>query len=347
MAEVTADTLVVIGNPLLDISTELSDETLLNKYDLKLGNAILADPAKHLPLYDELVKNYKVDYIAGGAAQNSARATQWMLQVPHAVHYIGCVGNDKFGAELKVAAEAGGVTTHYLIDEKTPTGTCAVLCHQKDRALIANLGAANEYKKTHFDSAEIQALIQKAKFFYSTGFFITACYEAQLALSQYAASSNKPYLMNISAVFVVDFFWDKLSEVLKNADVVFANETEAAALGKKAGWGENLEEIAQKLRTFEKVNKQRERIVIFTQGSQSTLVATSNGVEKFAVAPLAHDLIVDTNGAGDSFVGGFLSRFMAGASMKEAVEAGHYAARDCIQHSGATYSPKPNFVFTA
>ena len=83
--------------------------------------------------YEELVVNYPVEYIAGGAAQNTIRATQWMLQVPKATGYIGCVGNDSFGSKLKEAAEKDGVTTHYLVDQTTSTGTCAVLIREKER----------------------------------------------------------------------------------------------------------------------------------------------------------------------------------------------------------------------
>lgn len=66
-------------NPLLDISAEVPME-LLEKYGVSLNNAILAED-KHLPLYTELINNYPVQYIAGGATQNSIRVAQWMLQV--------------------------------------------------------------------------------------------------------------------------------------------------------------------------------------------------------------------------------------------------------------------------
>lgn len=33
-----------------------------------------------------------------------------------------------------------------MVDEATPTGTCAVCVLEKDRSLVANLGAANNYK---------------------------------------------------------------------------------------------------------------------------------------------------------------------------------------------------------
>ncbi len=68
-----------MGNPLLDISADVPIE-VLEKYGVTLNNAILAEE-KHLPLYKELIEHYPVQYIAGGATQNSIRVAQWMLQV--------------------------------------------------------------------------------------------------------------------------------------------------------------------------------------------------------------------------------------------------------------------------
>ena len=74
--------MVGLGNPLLDISANV-DEDFLSKYDMKPNNAILAEE-KHKPLYDEMVKKYKVDYIPGGATQNTLRVAQvivWLFEV--------------------------------------------------------------------------------------------------------------------------------------------------------------------------------------------------------------------------------------------------------------------------
>jgi adenosine kinase len=59
-------------------------------------------------------------------------------------------------------------------------------------------------------------------------------------------------------------------------------------------------------------------------------------VTEYAVDPLAADKLVDTNGAGDAFVGGFLSQLSQGADMEACVKAGHWAARYIIQTSGTT-----------
>lgn len=55
--------------------TVVGDQNLLDKYDLKNNHAILAEE-KHLPLYEELMKNKNIEYTAGGSAQNSLRVAQ-------------------------------------------------------------------------------------------------------------------------------------------------------------------------------------------------------------------------------------------------------------------------------
>ena len=68
-----------MGNPLLDISAHVP-QSVFDKYGVKVNTALIAEE-KHLPVYKELVDNFEVTYIAGGAAQNTMRVAQWMLQV--------------------------------------------------------------------------------------------------------------------------------------------------------------------------------------------------------------------------------------------------------------------------
>ena len=89
------------------------------------------------------------------------------------VHVYGWPGKDEFGRQLEEAAKADGVRTEHLKDDATPTGTCAVLVHHHERSLIANLAAANLYKTEHLASDHVQAIVHKAQYFYSAGFFLT------------------------------------------------------------------------------------------------------------------------------------------------------------------------------
>ena len=47
---------------------------------------------------------------------------------------------------------------------------------------------------------------------------------------------------------------------------------------------------------------------MITQGAQPTLVAQDGNVTEFPVLPIAPEEIVDSNGAGDAFVGGYLAQ---------------------------------------
>ena len=55
--------------------------------------------------------------------------------------------------------------------------------------------------------------------------------------------------------------------------------------------------------------------------------------------------IIDTNGAGDGFAGGFLSRFVQGKSINECVSAGHWAAGIVIQARGCQFPEKCEYIY--
>jgi len=317
-------------------------DDILEKYNLKLNNAILAE-AQHQPLFDELVANYQVDYIAGGATQNSIRVAQWMLQEPGATGYIGCIGRDAFGRTLRDCATKDGVTLHYLEDEKEATGTCAVLIKDKERSLVANLAAANKYHKNHFDSAAIQAVVSNARIVYSAGFFLTVSPPTVHALGAHCASSNKIFSINISAPFIAQFFAEPLMGAIPFCDFVFGNESEAVAFGEKQGYEDkSVAGIASKIADLPKANGSRPRVVVITQGADPTIVATAGQeLQEFPVDKIPKEEIVDSNGAGDAFVGGFLAGLVKGLPLEQCVLAGHYAAGVILRVSGCALEGKP------
>ena len=54
--------------------------------------------------------------------------------------------------------------------------------------------------------------------------------------------------------------------------------------------------------------------------------------------------IVDTNGAGDAFVGGFLAALVEGKDQSTCVRCGIWAATKIIQQSGCTFPEKMDFA---
>ncbi|WOL04276.1 hypothetical protein Cni_G12997 [Canna indica] len=334
--------LLGMGNPLLDISAVV-DEEFLKKYEIKSNDAILAED-KHLPMYDELAAKYSVEYIAGGATQNSIRVAQWMLQIPGATSYMGCIGKDKFGEEMKKNAAAAGVNAHYYENETAPTGTCAVCVVGGERSLVANLSAANCYKIDHLKRPENWKLVEKAKYIYIAGFFLTVSPDSIQHVAEHAAANNKVFMMNLSAPFICEYFRDVQEKALLYVDFLFGNETEARTFAKVRGWQtENVEEIAVKISALPKASGTHKRITVITQGCDPVVVAEDGKVKLFPVILLPKEKLVDTNGAGDAFVGGFLSQLVQEKSIDDCVKAGCYAANVIIQRPGCTYPEKPEF----
>lgn len=66
---------------------------------------------------------------------------------------------------------------------------------------------------------------------------------------------------------------------------------------------------------------------------------------EFSVELLPKEKLVDTNGAGDAFVGGFLSQLICGKDLGECCRAGNYAARIIIQRSGCTLPESSEFIW--
>ncbi|KAK0585701.1 hypothetical protein LWI29_032669 [Acer saccharum] len=239
-----------------------------------------------------------VEYIAGGATQNSIKVAQWMLQIPGATSFIGCIGKDKFGEEMKKDSKNAGVNVQYYEDESSPTGTCAVCVADGERSLVANLSAANCYKFEHLKKPENWALVEKAKYFYIAGFFLTVSPDSIQLVAEHAAANNKT---------------------------------------------DNVEETAVKISQWPKASGTYKRITVITQGADPVVVAENGKVKKFPVILLPKEKLVDTTGAGDAFVGGFMSQLVQGKPIDECVRAGCYASNVIIQRSGCTYPEKPDF----
>lgn len=145
------------------------------------------------------------------------------------------------------------------------------------------------------------------------------------------------FALNISAPFIAQFFTAQLQQVMPYCDIIIGNGSEAEAWANAVGLPDkDLKAIANSIAISPKSNPSRPRVVVFTQGADSTILASSaepDNPKVFAVHPLSDDKIVDTNGAGDAFAGGFLGAFVAGKTLDECVEVGHKMGAMCIQQA--------------
>ena len=139
----------------------------------------------------------------GGSSLNSVRAANHMLKDSHPgkCAFFGSIGNDEIGRTLQGELERTNIHGYFSIDQETPTGSCAVLVHKKERTLCANLAACVKYRVEHL-AANLKAL-EKAAFLYTSAFFITSNFDALMNYARFAAEHNKPLGYNLSACFLI------------------------------------------------------------------------------------------------------------------------------------------------
>lgn len=341
-----------IENPLLDISKEFSDDEILKKYNLQHGMASLATEEQK-PLYDEIFNAEGRELIPGGSTLNTIRATNFMLKDTHPKKtvYFGCIGNDTVGETLEKELESTGVHGVFHKDRDTPTGTCAVIIINQERTLVANLAACLKYPTEHLKSNF--HVLEKSKVLYTSAFFVTSNYESLMEVAKYAAEANKPIGFNLSACFLIEFNTKEVNSVIDYADFVFCNEDEAKKFGEvnKIEFS-SLKDVATAIAKWNKVNTKRPRSVIITQGKEPIILATAEHkdgettveIQEIEIPLLTKEQIVDTNGAGDSFVGGFLSQIAQDKDLVSAIKAGTYLSQQVIQRSGCTFPEKNEFA---
>lgn len=291
--------------------------------------------------YDELVREHKVTYVAGGAAQNAARGAAYLLP-PKSVVYTGCVGDDELAEQLKAANAREGLDQVYQVKKGEKTGACAVIITGHNRSLCTTLRVAERFDQSHLESPEVAPLIEEAQVFYVEGYFLTHGTAPVEALSKKVTEAKKTFVLNLSAPFVAQFFNENVKKILPYTDILIGNESEAEAWATGINYENktDLAGIAKAIAISPKANPDRPRTVIFTQGAKSTYVVTADKPDApkiFPVTALKDEEIVDTNGAGDAFAGGFLGAYVSGKGLDECILVGHTLGAMCVGQVGPTY----------
>eukprot|EP00929_Paragymnodinium_shiwhaense_P042390 TRINITY_DN21949_c0_g1_i1.p1 TRINITY_DN21949_c0_g1~~TRINITY_DN21949_c0_g1_i1.p1 ORF type:complete len:380 (+),score=43.67 TRINITY_DN21949_c0_g1_i1:105-1142(+) len=339
-----AERVAILGmdHPIVDIVADV-DKAFLERYDVGVDSIRLARK-EDMPLYDELAAMPDVRYVAGGATQNSIRVAQWMLRSPGATAYMGCVGTDTFADKLREACARDGVRAHYMVDNDLPTAGCAVMVYDGERSMVTALNCANNYEHTHLQEPEQWEILQQAQVVYSAGYFICASPESIRLCAEEKAKDGGIYCMNLAAPFLMHIPHIKqvFVETMPLVDFLFGNESEAMAWALSEGWETNdVPLIATRLSLIPSAKGKGSRTVVITCGTEATVVAHEGHVAEYPIQLVPRANLVDTNGAGDAYVGGFLAGLVKGMPTKDCCRAGAFAASIIVQHRGCEFPPTP------
>lgn len=184
-------------------------------------------------------------------------------------------------------------------------------------------------------------MVETAQYYFISGYFLTVCPETVLRIGEHSSERGKTLAFSLGDEKLARMFKESQLAAIRYVDFLFANKKEALAFAVENDFEtEDVCEIARKLCLLPKVNSNKPRVVIITQGCEPTVVARGyDEVHEFEVDELELSDVI--YGCGDYFVGGFLSQLVFGHSVERCVEGGHFASRQLIINGPSLKSDCP------
>ena len=247
----------------------------------------------HLPQRGETVTDATFLQTFGGKGANQAVAA---ARAGGDVHFVNCVGDDRYGAAIIDNLQAAGVNTDFVFTAAgVASGTALVMVGDRGDNYLSVAPGAN-YRLTHDHIDQVRTLIGDAAMIVLQCEVLPETLEYVLEL---AAQRRRPILLNLAPA-------RKVSEAgLRNVAYLVVNESEAEFL-----CGFSVDSLPR--RTGRRITANaRPRAVLITLGSQGVCVACDGPpthVPAFSVTA------VDATAAGDIFLVPWLSPLLKPAS---------------------------------
>ena len=288
--------IVGMGAALLDLTVKV-EESFLKAHGFQKSRMYLIDGDAFAKLLKDLPQRRELS--AGGSAGNTL-AIAAMLGAKAV--FIGKRGDDAVGEDYGRLTEECGVTPQ-LAQGDQPQGTCIVLVTPDgERTFATYLGASTTLSAKEVDFS----VLEKASILHLEGYMLDSPLMAEAAFT--AAKMAKKLGVQVSVDLgdsaLITRRWAALQELLKIADIVFANEDEARVLTK----------IDDPSRALVAIKSGR-ALAVITLGEHGSMVADDTGVHEVS----AHKVrVANTNGAGDAYAGAFLYGITSGLSSLQA-----------------------------
>ena len=246
--------------------------------------------------------------------------------------FIGKVGNDMHGAFLKQALEGVGVGTDGLVfadDVFTTLAFVSLTDGERAFSFARKPGADTCLKTEEID----MSLVTGAKVFHISSLSLTDEPARTATRDALKAAKAAGVLVSYDPNYRASIWRDEaaavagMRSVLPYVDILKVSDEETALLS-----GHAAPEAA--LKAF---NGMGVRCAMVTLGKDGALVGVGGKTAAVPAFPVAK--IVDTTGAGDAFMGGFLAAFLSGGSELAALtleRAAAYARVGCATASLAT-----------
>ena len=345
--------LITLAEPIMDIVSEV-DIPMIEKYNLKLGDTVLVKETGDenlVKIFEEIEKLPKVNYVPGGSAENTMRVLGWCLNMePYErsnfkITMIGSLGDDSYKDKIIKELEDFGVNPMFEILKGDKTSRCCVCIYQKDKLFATQIRGSKRLSEKFIEQHLEEILEHKSLFI--EGYMVSNKFNICKKLCNNFVKDKKLIILSLSACFIVKFYYDKLIELANDSDIIVGNMEEAKEFA--GGKTDDVEEIFKII--FEKLKPKENRLIVITDGPKGAYFGRYDYDEKrlehyirYFANNLKEDEIQDLNGAGDAFLGGFLSRYMKGESVHDCCKIGIEAATVSLKNIGCTFPKELNIL---
>jgi sugar/nucleoside kinase (ribokinase family) len=251
-----------------------------------------------------------ISLVPGGSGANTAA---WLAYLGIAVCLVGRVGNDSFDMHA-AALRAHGVEPFLARDTGARSGVVvSLVASDGERSFLTDRGANMRLARTDLPDA----LLDRIKLIHLSAYALATpgSRAAVLDFLAGAAARSIPISVDPGSIAVLrDVEPAAFLEWTRGARLCFPNAAEASMLTGRADPAAALAALGQLYET-----------VAIKRGPDGAVAATAYGIRRWAAAAPAV-AVVDTTGAGDAFVAGFLCGYLAGEDgagcLRRGVDAG-------------------------
>ena len=291
-----------VGNALVDLIASVG-EGFISGREMRKGLMTLVSLPEQQQLLGDLKEGgYDITKRSGGSAANTLVS---MAQWGSTCRYACQVSDDALGRfYVKDLKEAGVEAPKAVVKSDRATGACVVLVTPDgERTMLTHLGATSRFSAGNLD----EDVLSRARCVYLEGYLSTSQegFEVLLKAKSMAKRHGVVVALSLSDPSVVEVFSDRFHMLLSEGgvDLLFCNNEELLALTGKA----HLSDAFHVASSWSKV-------LAATLGKEGSWVMSEGKI--YAIPPYPAR-VVDTNGAGDVYAGGFLHAYLEGRRVQE------------------------------
>lgn len=301
-----------IGSALVDILTQIEDESILTRLNLPKGSMQYVDAETSVKIGKDL-SAYQSKMAAGGSAANTVSG---LARLGVDAGFLSKVGKDDVGRFFEQEMDKSKVKP-LLLKSETPSGRVqALVTKDGERTFATCLGASAELSKENINPE----LFDGWDLFYIEGYLVANPTMLEKAIRT-AKEKGLKTAIDLASYNVVEENREFLLRLVEDQiDIVFANEKEAKALT-------GLEPEEALLFLASKCD-----IAVVKVGAKGSLIQCKDEIVRIGKVG---DIVVDTTGAGDLWAAGFLAGWSKCESLKKCGMMGSILAANIIQVVGA------------